>query len=66
LLPFCFQFGAGLIFRDVQAHCSLNHPYHLSLTTATIDRTVGEIASLRSMERSIQAQIAAAEASLRR
>jgi hypothetical protein len=66
--PFPTTYGlpAGLIFRDVHQHCALNHPYHLALSTAAIDRTTSEVATLRSMESGLRSRLAAAEAYGRR
>jgi hypothetical protein len=44
--PFCVH-APGLICRDVAEHVSLNHAYHLALTTAVIDTNVAAIAALK-------------------
>jgi hypothetical protein len=36
----------GLICRDVEAHCSVNHEYHLSLSTAYLDGALREKATV--------------------
>lgn len=52
----------GLIFRDVEAHCSVNHEYHLSLSTAHLDALLREKATLTASMQALEPQVRAAEA----
>ena len=52
---------AGLIFRDVEAHCSVNHSYHLSLAMAYIEGQDNDRRGLLAEIQSLKTRLAISE-----
>jgi hypothetical protein len=55
-----------LIFRDVEAHCSVNHEYHLALSTAHLDALLQEKSALAADVQNLGLLVQAAEANMGR